>query len=63
VIRSAKANWFAKRGAEYGIQTGTVSTDMKGVLARKRKMVEGVVQFHLDRFKKLLSGVTALRVN
>ena len=51
VIRSAKANWFAKRGAEYGIQTGPVSTDMKGVLARKRKMVEGEVQFHLDRFK------------
>jgi pyruvate/2-oxoglutarate dehydrogenase complex dihydrolipoamide dehydrogenase (E3) component len=51
VIRSAKANWFAKRGKEYGIQTGPVSTDMRGVLARKRKMVEGEVQFHLDRFK------------
>jgi pyruvate/2-oxoglutarate dehydrogenase complex dihydrolipoamide dehydrogenase (E3) component len=51
VIRSAKANWFAKRGAEYGIETGPVFTEMKGVLARKRKMVEGEVQFHLDRFK------------
>ena len=51
VIRSAKAHWFARHGAEYGIQTGPVSTDMKGVLARKRKMVEGEVQFHLDRFK------------
>lgn len=51
VIRSAKANWFAKHGAEYGIQSGPVSTDMKGVFARKRKMVEGEVQFHLDRFK------------
>lgn len=51
VIRSAKANWFAKHGAEYGIQTGPVSTDMKGVFNRKRKMVEGEVQFHLDRFK------------
>ncbi len=51
VIRSAKANWFAKRGREYGIQTGPVSTDMRGVLARKRKMVEGEVQFHLNRFK------------
>lgn len=51
VIRSAKANWFAKHGAEYGIQSGPVSTDMKSVLARKRKMVEGEVQFHLDRFK------------
>src|SRR5215472_3852452 len=51
VIRSAKANWFAKHGAEYGIQTGPVSTDMRGVFNRKRKMVEGEVQFHLDRFK------------
>ncbi|HEX2666362.1 MAG TPA: FAD-dependent oxidoreductase [Candidatus Acidoferrum sp.] len=51
VIRSAKANWFARHGAEYGIQRGAVSTDMKGVLNRKRKMVEGEVQFHLDRFK------------
>src|SRR5580704_17077365 len=51
VIRSAKANWFARHGAEYGIQTGPVSTDMKGVLNRKRKMVEEGVQIHLDRFK------------
>jgi len=51
VIRSAKANWFARHGTEYGIQTGPVSTDMKGVLNRKRKMVEGGVQVHLDLFK------------
>src|SRR6266446_1864303 len=40
VIRSAKANWFARHGAQYGIQSGPVSTDMKAVLNRKRKMVE-----------------------
>jgi pyruvate/2-oxoglutarate dehydrogenase complex dihydrolipoamide dehydrogenase (E3) component len=51
VIRSAKANWFARHGAEYGIRSGPVSTDMKGVLSRKKKMVEDGVQFHLDRFK------------
>ena len=51
VIRSAKANWFARHGTEYGIQTGPVSTDMRGVFNRKQKMVEGEVQFHLDRFK------------
>ena len=51
VIRSAKANWFARHGAEYGIQAGPVSTDMRGVFNRKRKMVEGEVQFHLDRFR------------
>src|SRR6202790_3399524 len=51
VIRRAKGNWFARHGTEYGIQTGPVSTDMRGVFNRKRKMVEGQVQFHLDRFK------------
>ena len=51
VIRSAKANWFARHGAEYGIQAGPVSTDMRGVFNRKRKMVEDEVQFHLDRFR------------
>jgi pyruvate/2-oxoglutarate dehydrogenase complex dihydrolipoamide dehydrogenase (E3) component len=51
VIRSAKANWFARHGAEYGIQAGPVSTDMKGVFSRKQKMVQGEIQFHLDRFK------------
>jgi pyruvate/2-oxoglutarate dehydrogenase complex dihydrolipoamide dehydrogenase (E3) component len=51
VIRSAKANWFARQGAEYGIQAGPVSTDMRGVFNRKRKMVEGEVQGHLNRFK------------
>jgi len=51
VIRSAKANWFARHGTDYGIQTGQVSTDMRGVFNRKRKMVEGEAQFHLDRFK------------
>src|SRR5262249_15881860 len=51
VIRSAKAAWFAWHAADYGIQTGAVSTDMRGVLSRKRRMVEGEVRFHLDRFQ------------
>ena len=52
VIRSAKANWFARHGAEYGIQLGPVSTDMRGVFDRKRKMVEEEFQIHLERFKQ-----------
>src|SRR5215471_14328350 len=59
VIRSAKANWFARHGAVYGIQSGPVSTDMNGVLNRKRKMVDGEVQFHLDRFK--ITGAELIR--
>jgi pyruvate/2-oxoglutarate dehydrogenase complex dihydrolipoamide dehydrogenase (E3) component len=38
VIRSAKANWFARHGTEYGIQTGPVSTDMRGVLVSSRSL-------------------------
>ena|SRR5215472_11901041 len=37
VIRSAKANWFARHAAEYGIQTGPVSTDMRGVFAASER--------------------------
>jgi pyruvate/2-oxoglutarate dehydrogenase complex dihydrolipoamide dehydrogenase (E3) component len=59
VIRSAKANWFARHGAEYGIQTGPVATDMRGVFNRKRKMVEGEVRFHVDRFK--VTGAELIR--
>jgi pyruvate/2-oxoglutarate dehydrogenase complex dihydrolipoamide dehydrogenase (E3) component len=51
VIRSAKAHWFAQHGAEYGVETGIVGTDMKGVLNRKRQMVEAGLQFHLERFR------------
>ena len=58
VIRSAKAHWFARHGAEYGIQAEP-RTDMTGVLRRKRNMVEQVVQAHLDRFAA--SGVELIR--
>jgi pyruvate/2-oxoglutarate dehydrogenase complex dihydrolipoamide dehydrogenase (E3) component len=59
VIRSAKANWFARHGAEYGIQSGPVTTDMRGVFNRKRKMVQAEVQFHLERFKQ--TGVEVIK--
>ena len=42
VIRSAKANWFARHAAEYAIQTGPVSTDMRGVFSRKKDL-SGVI--------------------
>jgi pyruvate/2-oxoglutarate dehydrogenase complex dihydrolipoamide dehydrogenase (E3) component len=59
VIRSAKANWFARHGAEYGIQAGPVATDMRGVFNRKRKMVEGEVRSRVDRFK--VTGAELIR--
>ncbi len=51
VIRSAKANWFAKHGAEYGIKTASVSTEMRGVFNRKQRMVEEGIRIHLHLFK------------
>ena len=59
VIRSAKAKWFARHGAEYGIESGPVSTNMKGVYNRKQKMVEDNIQVHLDFFKA--SGAELIR--
>lgn len=50
VIRSAKAHWFARHGAEYGIRA-TPETDMQGVLKRKRDMVAHNLQVHLELFK------------
>lgn len=50
VIHTAKVASLVRRHQEFGIQTGTISVDMAGVYARKRDMVEGIVQFHLDEY-------------
>ena len=49
VIHSAKVASLAKRGAEFGLETGPIATNMAGVQRRKRLMVEGLVQMHLDK--------------
>lgn len=50
IIRSAKVRSFTMRAAEFGVELGSAVTDMKGVQARKRAMVEGLRRLHLDRF-------------
>ncbi|NVB76905.1 MAG: FAD-dependent oxidoreductase [Kofleriaceae bacterium] len=50
-IRSAKVASFAMHGAEFGVREQNVTVDMEGVRARKRRMVEGEVAFHLEMFK------------
>ena len=50
VIHSAKVASLVRRHREFGIETGPVSIEMAGVYARKREMVESIVQIHLDRF-------------
>ncbi len=51
IIHSAKVAELTRRAAEFGIATGPVRIDMAGVRARKRQMVDGLINLHLDRYK------------
>jgi len=51
IIYSAKVRSLAGRAAEFGVEVGPVATSMKGVQDRKRAMVDGLRQMHLDRFR------------
>ena len=56
IIHSAKVASYLQRGAEFGIvsaeDTSRAHVDMVVVRQRKRDMVAGLVQTHLDNFKK-----------
>src|SRR5579863_8553012 len=51
IIYSAKVISLARRGAEFGLETESMSVDMRRVQQRKRQMVEGLRQMHADRTK------------
>jgi pyruvate/2-oxoglutarate dehydrogenase complex dihydrolipoamide dehydrogenase (E3) component len=51
VIYSAKAVSLVHPTKGLGVVTGSVHVDMPGVARRKRQMVEGLVEFHLSKFK------------
>jgi len=51
VIHSAKVASLVGRHREFGIETGPIAIDMTGVYARKRKMVDGIIQVHLDKYQ------------
>src|ERR1700676_5354218 len=51
IIHSAKVAELTRRAAEFGVATGPVTIDMAGVRARKRQMVDGLINLHLDRYK------------
>jgi pyruvate/2-oxoglutarate dehydrogenase complex dihydrolipoamide dehydrogenase (E3) component len=55
VIHSAKVASLVGRHREFGIETGPISIDMAGVYARKREMVEGIIQVHLDKYHATLN--------
>jgi pyruvate/2-oxoglutarate dehydrogenase complex dihydrolipoamide dehydrogenase (E3) component len=51
VIHSAKVASYFGRGAEFGMSSEGFTVDMRAVRARKRAMVDGLVQLHLANFK------------
>jgi pyruvate/2-oxoglutarate dehydrogenase complex dihydrolipoamide dehydrogenase (E3) component len=52
VIHSAKVAELMGRGAEFGMSSGAPQIDMKGVLERKRKMVDALIAIHRDRYQQ-----------
>jgi pyruvate/2-oxoglutarate dehydrogenase complex dihydrolipoamide dehydrogenase (E3) component len=52
IIHSARVATLFRRGREFGIDSGEIRVDMRGVRQRKRSMVEGLVAIHLERYKE-----------
>jgi len=52
IIHSAKVADLVRHDSDFGSETGPASVNMTEVRARKRKMVEGLVKMHLDKYKE-----------
>jgi pyruvate/2-oxoglutarate dehydrogenase complex dihydrolipoamide dehydrogenase (E3) component len=52
VIQSAKVASYFQRGKEFGVLTDKWTVSMPGVRARKREMVDGLHQMHMDNFAR-----------
>lgn len=50
VIHSAKVAALCRRAAEFGISTGPIGVDMRGVRRRKRDMVDDLIAIHQSNF-------------
>jgi nucleotide-binding universal stress UspA family protein len=50
-IWNAGVAHMVARAEEFGVMTGPVSVDMEKILLRKREMVDGLVAFHLERYR------------
>src|SRR5215475_1820014 len=50
-VWSARVAHFANHGPQFGVVTGSVTTDMPAVLRRKRDMVNHEVDLHLQNFR------------
>src|SRR4051812_49141293 len=52
VIHGAKVADLVRRSAEFGISRGEWKVDMAAVRDRKRKMVDGLVEMHLAKYRE-----------
>ena len=52
VIHGARVASYFRRGEEFGIAHGDWSVDMAAVRDRKRKMVDGLVALHLEKYRE-----------
>ena len=52
VIHAAKVASYFRRGAEFGIATGDLKIQMAAVRDRKRKMVDGLVAIHQEKYQE-----------
>src|ERR1700683_2555517 len=52
VVHSAKVADFVRHDRDFGSGTAPASVEMAEVRARKRRMVEGLVSMHLDKYKE-----------
>src|SRR6201982_4071842 len=52
IVHSAKVASYFRRREEFGIVTKGFTIDMSGVRDRKRRMVSGEVDAHLDNYKR-----------
>src|SRR5579871_4182534 len=51
VVHSAKVADFVRHDRDFGSGTAPASVSIAGVRARKRNMVAGLVDMHLDKYK------------
>jgi pyruvate/2-oxoglutarate dehydrogenase complex dihydrolipoamide dehydrogenase (E3) component len=52
VIQSAKVASYVRRSEEFGIAKDDFRIDMATVRDRKRRMIDGLIQLHLDNYKR-----------
>jgi pyruvate/2-oxoglutarate dehydrogenase complex dihydrolipoamide dehydrogenase (E3) component len=51
VIHAAKVASYLRRGSEFGVPAAVGPIDMTAVRDRKRKMVDGLIEMHLEKFR------------